>query len=86
MVLVVETVARLLLHEVQHVRDSREYFTLGEHVGVFCWKVELILCQTEHLGELCDFVTKLAVDLVATNAAEVVTTVFEECTFEVHAC
>ena len=89
-VLVVESVARLLLDEVQHVGDRGEHLTAAEHVLVLVGVVEQRLAlgvggaiEPEECAELGDLVAELAVQLVAADAAEVVATALEEGVAEV---
>ena len=78
MVLVVETVAGLLLDEVQHVAERCDHFATAEHILIVGWQVEQIAVEAEQLGQARHFVAQLAVELVTAHAAEVVATVFEE--------
>ena len=89
-VLIVEAVTRLLLDEVEHVRDRGEYFDPAEHVLTLFRHVEQRLAecvgcadQAELLADLGDFGTELAVQLVTANSAQVVATVLEERVAEV---
>ena len=77
-VLVVETVAGLLLDEVQHVAERCDHFATAEHILIVGWQVEQIAVEAEQLGQARHFVAQLAVELVTAHAAEVVATVFEE--------
>ena len=77
-VLVVEPVAGLLLDEVQHVGDRRQHLAAAEHVLVLVGQVELLVGQPEQLTEPGDFGAQLAVQLVATDPAEVVAAALEE--------
>ena len=89
-VLVVEAVARLLLDEVEHVRDRRQHLAATEHVLALDGQVEQQLAlgvdgvrETELVTDLGDLGAELAVELVAPDAAEVVTAVLEERVAEV---
>jgi len=73
-VLVVEAVARLLLDEVQHVRDGRENFAARQHRLVVGGKVELVVGKVEDRLDLLQFGAELAVQLVTADARQVVTT------------
>ncbi|MEY3924650.1 MAG: hypothetical protein RIQ63_1, partial [Actinomycetota bacterium] len=88
-VLVVESVTRLLLNEVQQIRDRRQHFATAEDVLTFGRNVQLTefgaVLQTEQLTDLFDLCSELAVQLVATDAREVVATALEERAFEVRA-
>jgi hypothetical protein len=82
MVLVVEAVTRLAVREVQHVARSSEHLGLAEHALAFFGLLEL---DAKDLLELLHLGTKFAVELVATDASEVVTLGVEESVLEVHA-
>ena len=72
MVLIVEAIARLLLHKVQQVGDGCKNFATAENILSFNWNVELAKfgadLHVEQLANLFNFCTQLAVQLVATNA------------------
>src|SRR4051794_5062562 len=101
-VLVVEAVTGFLLDEVQHVADRGDDLVGAQDVRVVGVAVhaplgrvvalaaevgaELAGALAEQFVELGDFAAELAVELVAADAAEVVSTVFEECVAEVGAC
>ncbi|CAB4990415.1 unannotated protein [freshwater metagenome] len=89
MVLVVQAVARLLLHEVQQVRNRCKHFATAEYVLTFGRNIELskfgAVLQTKQLANLFNLGAQLAVELVATYARQVVTAVLEESRFEVSA-
>ena len=98
-VLVVEAVARLLLNEVQHVADRGEHLVRTKHARIFgiaedrlAVRVVLIGLEertecdrslAEQLVELRNFAAELAIELVATDARQVVATVLEERVTEV---
>ena len=91
-VLVVETVAGLLLDEVEHVRDSSEHLAPAEHVLALVGQVEQRLAELVHLavqlelvGNLGDLGSELAVELVTADTRQVVTAVLEERVAEVGA-
>ncbi len=83
MVLVVETVTRSLLDEMQHVRDCCKNFAARQYVLIIGRKIELVRRETEEFSELGNFATELAVQLVTTHTAEVITTVLKKRTVEV---
>ena len=70
MVLVVETVARLLLYEVQQVRNGCKNFATAEDILSFNRNVELAKfgadLHVEQLANLFDFCAQLTVELVTT--------------------
>src|SRR5690606_38800108 len=78
-----EAVAGLLLDEVQHVGDRGEDLAAAEHVLVLFGQVELIVGEAEELTETGHLGAKLAVELVAADAAEVVAAALEEGVAEV---
>ena len=89
-VLVIQAVARLLLNQVQHVRDRRKHFTATQYVLVIFWVVEQWLAfavdgtfQAEKGSELADLFAKFTIDLVSAHAAEVVTTALKKRVSEV---
>ena len=96
-VLVVEAVARLLLDEVEHVADRGDDLVGAQHVvdlradlgGVVVVggerRAQLDGAGAEQLVELGDLAAELAVELVATDARQVVATVLEERVAEVGA-
>jgi len=100
-ILVVEAVAGLLLDEVEHVRDGREDLVGTQHVAVLGIALDgtlvgivhvdaEVLTQlagalTEQLVQLVQFLAQLAVDLVATDARQVVALGIEERVLEVGA-
>ena len=101
MVLVVKAVARCLRHEVQHVRHRSENFVRTQDVAVFGIAFDGTLVRivklnlevfavlasslTEEFVELGEFFTELAIDLVTTDARQVVTLRIEECILEIRA-
>ena len=84
MVLVVDVVRGLLggavARQVQQVRRGREDLGLGEHVHRDVGTLEQV---AEQFDVLRDFVAELAVELVAPDAAQVVTLLGEERALEV---
>ena len=79
-VLVVKAVARLSLGEVQEVGGGGQHLRLSEHRLVLLGALEV---ETELLGQEVEFGAELAVQLVAADTAEVVTTGLEEGVAEV---
>ncbi len=74
-VLVVKTVARLLLGEVEKVGGGGQHLRLSEHRLILFGALEV---ETELLGQEVEFGAELAVQLVAADTAEVVATGLEE--------
>ena len=101
MILIVEAVAGLLLDEVEHVRDGREDLVGAQYVAVGGIALDGALVRvvhvdaevltqlagalTEQLVELVQLLAQLAVDLVATDARQVVALGIEERVLEVGA-
>ena len=79
-VLVVEAVARFCPHEVQQVGTAGENLGRRKYGMILIWTFEV---DTEGFFDALDFWTKLAVQLVTTNPAQVITTALEERAAEV---
>ena len=84
-VLVVESVTRLLLDQVQHVADRCEHFAAAEDVLALFGVVEQWLAlgiqaafEAKQGTDPAELFAELAVDLVPADAAEVVATALEE--------
>ena len=86
-VLVVEAVARLGVDQVEQVREGGQHLAAAEHrlAGLGPVEQAVLLEHREHVGQLLDLGAELAVELVATDAAEVVAAGLEEGVAEVGA-
>jgi hypothetical protein len=79
-VLVIQAVAGFGSHQVEQVGTAGENFGWGQNRMIQFWAFKV---DAEGLFDALDFWTKLAIELVATDAAQVITAALEERATEV---